>query len=209
MYKNPLKDKKIWFWVIGNTIGLISGIIAAFFSSTYTLEYLSISGATCGFFLGFAQGLFLPKLFNQRIFAINNHILVKWILATTFGMFIGGGITSLLGRFISNPAVVLISGVFITIISLSFAQGLVMRWEMKKIYSWLFANLLGFLSSGTVGVLVYFLCTSIVVGLTGGGLGALFVLIPVAGLSISLSTGLIYGSITGLFLLRLLNDKKV
>ncbi|HYW18189.1 MAG TPA: hypothetical protein VE956_02570 [Nodularia sp. (in: cyanobacteria)] len=122
----------MWFWVRGTTIGLNSGIIAALLS-TNRLEYLSLSGVVCGFFLGFAQGLFLPKLFNQRIFAINNHILVKWILATTFGMSIGGGITSLLARFIPNSTVLLILGVFITIIPLSLAQGLVMKWQKKKI----------------------------------------------------------------------------
>jgi hypothetical protein len=208
MYKNLLRDKKFWFWVIGTTIGLSSGIIAALLS-TYTLEYLSLLGAICGLFLGFAQGLFLAKLFNQRKFAITNHILVKWILATTFGMSIGGGITSLLGRFISNRSVILTLGILLAIIPLSFAQGFVMEWQAKKIYRWLLANLLGVLSSGAVGVFVYFLSSSIVVGLTGGGFAALIVLLTVTTLSISLSTGFVYGGITGLFLLRLLNDSQV
>ncbi|HYW18190.1 MAG TPA: hypothetical protein VE956_02575 [Nodularia sp. (in: cyanobacteria)] len=79
----------------------------------------------------------------------------------------------------------------------------------EKNYSWLLANFLGVLSSGAVGIFVYFLSVSIVVGIIGGGLAALVVLITVAGLSTSLSTGFVYGAITGLFLLRLLNDRKV
>jgi hypothetical protein len=205
MYKSAVKEKKFWFWIIGTTFGLISGFFAAFL---LTLDYLYLAGAICGLCLGFFQGLFLLKLLNKKIFAVNNHILVKWILATTFGMSIGGGITNLFGNLTSNPPLIIGLFIFITIIPLSIAQGLAMDWQKNKIYMWLFANFCGVLASGLFGVLLYFVSAEIAVAITGGGLGAIFIFIMVATLSISLSSGLTFGGITGLFLLRLLNDRK-
>lgn len=205
MYKSAIREKKFWFWIIGTTFGLITGAFAAFL---LTLEYLSLTGAVCGLCLGFFQGLFLPKLLNKKILAVNNYIFVKWILATTIGMSIGGGITSLFKNLIYNQSLIIGLFIFITIIPLSITQGLVMDWQKNKIYIWLLANFCGVLASGLVGILLCFVSVAVAMAITGGGLGALFIFIMVATLSISLSSGLTFGGITGLFLLRLLNDRK-
>jgi hypothetical protein len=70
MYKSAVREKKFWFWVIGTTFGLITGVFAGFVLTLDHLslagDHLSLAGAICGLCLGFFQGLVLPKLLNKN-----------------------------------------------------------------------------------------------------------------------------------------------
>lgn len=221
MYIDWKKDKYFLFWVLGTTIGLVAGLIAGFLCSIVIYDFppfrvsqglINFFGsAIAGLVLGFCQGIPLAKLLKQKGLSSNTRrMTITWILATAIGFSIGGRVTSLWTHVDGTlSANMLIFKLFIIFILIGLAQGIMMKWSIKKISQWLLAYIISILASVLVGVFLYFVSTSLAVGLTGGGLGALAVVLIIAPLLISLSSGLIYGSITFFFLPSLLNNNEI
>ncbi|MBD2293035.1 hypothetical protein H6G06_05940 [Anabaena sphaerica FACHB-251] len=198
----PTLGSKFWWWVFATTIGFVIGFFLGLFSSLLAI-YTSLSaisgfwgGALGGLCVGIAQKLVLRK-----------KVSAKWILATSFGFSIGCGIggliiasTSIRHNSIIGPILGMVSG----IISLSFAQARTMGWQKNKTIKWLIATTLGVTVGAGTGALACILAGVIAGQIFRGGLDTLGTVLLAATVAGSMVSGLTYGGITGLFLIKLL-----
>lgn len=218
MYIDSKKDKYFYFWVLGTSIGLVASLIAGFLFSIVIYDVAALRGlinffasAIAGLILGCCQGIPLAKILKQKgLFTNIRKITIQWILATTIGLSLGGRVTSLwtnLNGTLSPKMLVFQISIIFTLIAL--AQGIMMKWSIKKIFQWLLAHIISILASVLVGILLYFVLAALLVGLTGGGLGAVVLASITAPLLLSLSSGLIYGCVTFFFLPSLLKNDTV
>ncbi|WP_414751878.1 hypothetical protein [Anabaena sp. CCY 9910] len=219
MYFDWKKDKLYFFWILGTTIGLVAGLISALFSSVaiYNLPLVGaskglinfLSSAIAGLILGFCQGIALAKLLKHQELSINiRRLTIKWILATTIAFSLGGQVTSLWTNLDGTlTPQMLVFKLSLILFLIGLGQGIFMQWSIKKISQWLLTHILSILASILVGVFLFFLTISIGRGLSSGGLGVLVYAFLIAPLLISVSTGIIYGSITILFLPSILKNE--
>ncbi|HEY9800671.1 MAG TPA: hypothetical protein V6D25_09955 [Leptolyngbyaceae cyanobacterium] len=179
--------------------------------------------AIAGIVLGVCQGLPLEKILKQKALSNNiSRISIKWIIATTIGFSLGGIVTNLWIDYLhgiftnltNNGDQILFGKMFLLklftiLIFIGLAQGIMMKMSIKKISPWLKAHINSILASFLVGMFPYFILNALIAILPAGGIVTLGVIWIISPLTITLSTGLIYGCITFFSLPSLFNNNEV
>ncbi|WP_071190300.1 hypothetical protein [Trichormus sp. NMC-1] len=199
MSNSTVRWKFWWRWVLATTIGFFIGFFLGLFSSLLAINS-SLSGIS-GFWGGALGGLCVG--IAQKL-VLRKKVSAKWILATTFGFSMGCGIGGLILVITSNAIMSPILGIASGIISLSFAQALVMKWPREKTLNWLIATTIGVIVGAGIGALACILAAVTAEKIFIGGLETLIPILLSATVAGSMVSGFIYGGITGLFLIKLL-----
>ncbi|WP_016949234.1 hypothetical protein [Anabaena sp. PCC 7108] len=197
---NPTVRWKFWWrWVLATTIGFSLGFFLGLFSSLLGIN--SSLSAISGFWGGALGGLCVG--IAQKL-VLRKKVSAKWILATTFGFSMGCGIGGLILVITSNAIMSPILGIASGIISLSFAQALVMKWPREKTLNWLIATTIGVIVGAGIGTLACILAAVTAEKIFKGDLQTLIEILFSAAVAGSMVSGFIYGGISGLFLIKLL-----
>lgn len=196
---NPTLGSKFWWWVFATTIGFVIGFFLGLFSSLLAIS--SSLSAISGFWGGALGGLCVGI---AQQWVLRNNVSAKWILATSFGFSIGCGIGGLILVITSNAIISSILGIVSGIISLSFAQARTMEWQKNKTLKWLIANSIGVTVGAGTGALACIFAGVLAGQIVRGGLETLGTILLAATVAGSVVSGLTYGGITGLFLIKLL-----
>jgi len=212
--KQNIKTSKIWQeWVVATTIGqmagfafpAIIGVIAANMTTNIhtpnpellMMVAMTIAGIGEGAILAYAQWIILKKYIKD----LNTR---DWILFTAMAAALGWGIGMLpttVGENISNlHPLALLSGIFILapifLLSIGFAQWLVLRKHMQKAGWWILANALAW----PVGIFASIIVLILVPDNSPAGVWVL------SGIMAGLMMGSTVGAITGIALVKIIRS---